>query len=292
MAPIHRPSDAARLLGIPASTLRRWSQQFNAFLSPSARKAAGETAGSGGHRRYTEEDVQTLAQAQRLLGLGLNYDQARAWLSEHHVGPAPAEPLDISASPSLAATEDAQMSGAAAAPQEPAIPPALSDSTALATPELLDVSAAAFLAHSLHSLSDSQQIILANQQTARQLLGVLLQDNFNLKEENARLRERMLEAERRLFEVKREMDANQSQERERMRQMEQHLFDLQRRMDGLTTSPVRRPALGATPAPAPTPALLAPLPTIETPPLTPPEPPPPPAAQRPNLWQRLWGRTT
>ncbi len=284
MAPIHRPSDAARLLGIPASTLRRWSQQFSAFLSPSARKAADETAGFSGHRRYTEEDVRTLAQAQRLLGLGLNYDQARAWLSDHRSEPEVAAPPT---KPGI--TKGAQVIEEDVGPQGPATPPAPTGPTALAVSEPLDVSPATFLAHSLHSLSDSQQIILSNQQTARQLLGVLLQDNFNLKEENARLRERMLEAERRLFEVKREMDANQSQERERMRQMEQHLFDLQRRVDGLATPPVRRPAISTPPAPALAPAPLAPPPTIEAPP--PPETPPPPVQRPPSLWQRLLGRT-
>jgi hypothetical protein len=40
-------------------------------------------------------------------------------------------------------------------------------------------------------------------QVNRNLLGVIIQDNFNLKEENAKLRERMLKLEQELAELKR-----------------------------------------------------------------------------------------
>jgi uncharacterized protein YlxW (UPF0749 family) len=56
--------------------------------------------------------------------------------------------------------------------------------------------ALAFLTNTLATLSDSQKSILNSQSANRELLGVLLQDNFNLKEENNRLRERILEVER------------------------------------------------------------------------------------------------
>jgi hypothetical protein len=54
-------------------------------------------------------------------------------------------------------------------------------------------------------------------------MGVVIQDNFNLKEENNRLRERMLELERQLGELRREDVAR----REAMRQeMEMKLMEI------------------------------------------------------------------
>ena len=66
-----------------------------------------------------------------------------------------------------------------------------------------------------------QEAILNSQQANRNLMGVVIQDNFNLKEENARLRDRMLKLEQDLNELRR-MQAEQRQLVEmRMRQVEQ-----------------------------------------------------------------------
>jgi len=58
-------------------------------------------------------------------------------------------------------------------------------------------------------LTDTLRVMIENQQTVqnslqvnRNLLGVIIQDNFNLKEENAKLRERMLKLEQELGELK------------------------------------------------------------------------------------------
>lgn len=58
-------------------------------------------------------------------------------------------------------------------------------------------------------LSDTLRVMIENQQTVqnslqvnRNLLGVIIQDNFNLKEENAKLRERMLKLEQEMGELK------------------------------------------------------------------------------------------
>ncbi len=48
----------------------------------------------------------------------------------------------------------------------------------------------------LSTISDNQQSLLNSQAANRELLGVVIQDNLNLKEENNRLRERILELER------------------------------------------------------------------------------------------------
>jgi DNA-binding transcriptional MerR regulator len=61
----------------------------------------------------------------------------------------------------------------------------------------------------LNVLSDTLRVMIENQQTVqnslqvnRNLLGVIIQDNFNLKEENAKLRERMLKLEQEMGEMK------------------------------------------------------------------------------------------
>lgn len=58
-------------------------------------------------------------------------------------------------------------------------------------------------------MTDTLRVMIENQQTVqnslqvnRNLLGVIIQDNFNLKEENAKLRERMLKLEQEMGELK------------------------------------------------------------------------------------------
>src|SRR4051812_8011079 len=58
-------------------------------------------------------------------------------------------------------------------------------------------------------MTDTLRVMIENQQTVqnslqvnRNLLGVIIQDNFNLKEENAKLRERMLKLEQEQSEMK------------------------------------------------------------------------------------------
>jgi DNA-binding transcriptional MerR regulator len=59
------------------------------------------------------------------------------------------------------------------------------------------------LTDTLRAMIENQQTIQNSLQVNRNLLGVIIQDNFNLKEENAKLRERMLKQEQELSELKR-----------------------------------------------------------------------------------------
>lgn len=276
-APMLRPADVAQRLNIPASTLRRWSYYFADYLPTHAQEANG--AATRSHRRYSEEDVRVLTEIKELLGRGLTYEEVGLHLAERPSDPerageaevveVVAETIEPSDEEGRAETEDAsetrERRAIVSQPDE-----------ADSRPELANL-----IAETLFSLSDSQQIILSGQQTSRQLLGVVLQDNFNLKEENSRLRERILEAERKLFELKREIDSNQTQDRERMRQMESYLFELQRRLDSLAPQVVRHapPAAGVRPAPAP---VAAPAPTAVAPPAQPVPPAIPPQAAVPT----------
>jgi hypothetical protein len=76
--------------------------------------------------------------------------------------------------------------------------------TALVASDGSESPAIAFLTNTLMALSEGQKSILNSQAANRELMGVLIQDNFNLKEENNRLRERILELERNTAQTRRE----------------------------------------------------------------------------------------
>ncbi len=247
----HRPAAAAERLAISTTTLRRWSRQFGEFLSP-------EAAGRNGRRLYSEADLQVLTQVHELLHMGLSYEQARRQLRHRHLG------LTDNGSP---ATTTLVLT-------HTAVSMVRDGDQGLAGAELAEAGIPGVVTRFLRNLGEGQQLILAQQQSLRQLIGVLVQDNLHLKDENNRLRERILEAERKLFELKRELAGGQAQERERMRQMEAALFDLRRQLDGLAAPPASR-----LPEPLPMPTTAAPdAHSAERPRVTP--------GQR-RWWQRL-----
>lgn len=235
-----RPAEVAQTLGIPASTLRRWSRRFASFLSPEANGAArGDHA--RGHRRYTQADLDVLTRCKALLSEGSTLNEVAQHLEANFT------------SQSLTVAGEIDDEG------EEDVVGALQ---AVPVPTADDMNLGQALAQTLSSLSDNQQLILSGQQSERALLGVVVQDNFNLKEENKRLRERMVETERKLFELKRESEKYRTDERERMRQMEAYLFQLQQQVDALTRP---QPAVVVSDQPAlssQTPRALAP--TSET----------------------------
>ena len=180
-----QPQEVASRLEVSASTLRRWTDEFSEFLSPQA----GSTD-KHQHRRYTNEDLTTLVTAKGLMTEGLSYDQVHQRLRELHVDKS-------DGSGSLVASE----------------------------PVLAMAPAIAFMTDTLHNVADSQQAVLNSQSANRELLGVVLQDNFNLKEENTRLRERMLELERHMNQLGREEETR----REALRaEIETRVQDVQR----------------------------------------------------------------
>ncbi|MCX7853302.1 MAG: MerR family transcriptional regulator [Caldilineales bacterium] len=234
----HRPAAVAERLAISVATLRRWSRQFDEFLSP-------EATGRNGRRRYTDADLQLLSRVHELLHMGLSYEQARRQLRLR------GSEAPVNGHPTTTAL-------------------VLADADTRLHP---GTDVAGVLVQALHSVGEGQQVILAQHQALRQLVGVLVQDNLQLKEENSRLRERMLEAERKLFELKRELAAGQAQERERLRQVEAALFDLQRQLDGLAAAHTRHP-----------PEPISPPTVVSAPP--PAEPPSAPPSGL-SWWQRL-----
>ncbi len=254
-----RPAEVARELGVSPSTLRRWSQQFGDLLSPEAGTSTSPFSGKITHRRYASTDIETLQRVRGLMQEGMTAEEIRTHLV-----------VEFTPEPEIEIVLDEE---------EEELAEILTDeSQALALDSELDeaIDIGRLVSDTLESLSDSQQIILGGQQTARQLLGVLLQDNFNLKEENVRLRERMVDTERRVFEIKRELDGNRSMERDRMRQMEAQLFELQRRLD---TMAQQRAAMGQPVVAQPVMAQPNPAPAVVPVQTTEPEPPPIAAAE-------------
>jgi len=160
-----QPQEVAARLEVSPSTLRRWSEEFAEFLSPQPDSSEDKQ-----HRRYSDEDLAALITVKGLMADGLTYDQVREQLSDQQTGGTPDGPGSM-------VTTDAAL------PLAPAM---------------------TFLADTLHNVADSQQAVLNSQAANRELLGVVLQDNFNLKEENTRLRERMLELERQVSQIRRD----------------------------------------------------------------------------------------
>jgi len=66
------PKEASKSLTIPASTLRRWSNEFSDHLSPHKK---------GDHRSYTTTDLDTLFKIKELLDNGLRYDDIHSRLN-------------------------------------------------------------------------------------------------------------------------------------------------------------------------------------------------------------------
>jgi DNA-binding transcriptional MerR regulator len=189
------PNEVATQLQISPSTLRRWSNEFSDYLDDQAGRSQGDGEGGASHRRYTDQDLGTLMTIKGLLAEGLTYIQVGKRLEALRMRHASAETV----------MEDGE-------PQVTALGPSLRDSPF--TPVMT------VLSDTLHTVADGQQLLLGSQQANRELLTVVLQDNFNLKEENAKLRDRMLELERDMVEIRRHEDARRDSMEARLRRIE------------------------------------------------------------------------
>ncbi len=189
------PNEVGTQLQISPSTLRRWSNEFSDYLDDQAGRPQGDGEAGASHRRYTDQDLETLMTIKGLLAEGLTYIQVGKRLEALRMRHVSAD----------AVTEDGE-------PQVTALGPSLRDSPF--TPVMT------VLSDTLHTVADGQQLLLGSQQANRELLTVVLQDNFNLKEENAKLRDRMLELERDMVEIRRHEDARRDSMEARLRRIE------------------------------------------------------------------------
>ncbi len=121
-----------------------------------------------GSRRFTADDATVLKRIKDHLAAGLTFEET----GEELRGEGYADGLEGNAPPSALAVTSAQQGFSV-------------------------------LTDTLRAMIENQQTIQNSLQVNRNLLGVIIQDNFNLKEENAKLRERMLKLEQDLGELKR-----------------------------------------------------------------------------------------
>lgn len=196
------PGEVAQMLGVSSSTLRRWSSRFAEYLSSGAGLSSAGS-GSHSHRRYSQEDVAVLRTIRDMLSQGYTYEHILHVLS-------------------LRSEAKGQRSGELApVPQEAAAgPPALT-----------------LFTNAMHTIAEGQQLLLNSQQVSRELLNVVIQDNFQLKEENARLRERMMRLEQELSENRRRAEA-------RIEMLERRLERLESVENENTVQPVIRTRKG------------------------------------------------
>jgi DNA-binding transcriptional MerR regulator len=190
------PNEVAAQLQLSPSTLRRWSNEFSDFLSDSAGRPQSASGGQTAHRRYTDEDLETLLNIKGLLDEGLTYIQVGKRL----------EALRLRKTMGSGQSQDGEQ-------QTTALGPSFLDASSVAP-------AVTVLADTLHTVADGQQILLGSQQANRDLLTVVVQDNFGLKEENAKLRDRMLELEREMAEMRRLDESRREAMDARLRQIE------------------------------------------------------------------------
>jgi DNA-binding transcriptional MerR regulator len=136
---------------------------------------------AGAHRRYTKDDVQVLSRVKALLDEGLTYDQVIHRLSREAPGRRE-EARQRDEAYSIVAPEPEMEAGALG-------------------PSLVVV------ADALRNINENQQAVQNSLQVNRNLLGVLIQDNFNLKEENTKLRDRVLKLEQTMNQLRQETEA-------------------------------------------------------------------------------------
>lgn len=182
-------------LHISPDTLRRWTREFAAQLSASA-------VGSG-YYRYSLADIKRLETIRDLLAEGRTSEEVASQLST----PPATEPPP--------AEEHEPLEAPAAENQNSAMVIHTDESGNNQNP------ASMVLREVLTGFASGQEAILNSQQANRNLMGVVIQDNFNLKEENARLRDRMLKLEQEMNELRRLQTEQRQHLEQRMHQVEQ-----------------------------------------------------------------------
>jgi flagellar capping protein FliD len=153
---------------------------------------------TGDDPRYSTADVAALVSIQKLLEQGLDDEQVIQLLTPKRIEIPKAEPIAITPH------------GAAGG-----------DTTALMPQMVGDV---------LSTIANSQQTVLNSQAAVREIVGVVVQDNFNLKDENRKLRDRMLELERTFAEYQRREETRKERMESRLRAMENMVSALQQQV--------------------------------------------------------------
>ena len=172
---------AATDLGISPNTLKRWTKDFAPFLSPS-----GPMTNDGASRRFTAEDLVVLGRVKERLASGLSTEEVVEQL--HAEGRGETASLTMTSHDSMLSSQSAGF---------------------------------VMLTDTLRAMIENQQTIQNSLQVNRNLQGVIIQDNFNLKEENMKLRDRMQKLEQELSDLRKRDSDHRLLLEQRLAQLEQ-----------------------------------------------------------------------
>jgi DNA-binding transcriptional MerR regulator len=182
-------AEVAGHLQIPLETLRHWNQRFTQFLGVEATAAVPQ---------YTSADIGVLLTVQKYLDQGFDDDEVCSRLTPKRIVPQPPP------STALASTDSHELT---------------LGGNNLGVPQVV--------ADLLSTIANSQQSVLNGQSTVREIVNVVVQDNFNLKDENRKLRDRVLELERVFAEYQRREETRKERLEGRVRALEQTVMALQ-----------------------------------------------------------------
>lgn len=162
---------------------------------------------TSGEARYSTADVAALITVQKLLDQGFDDEQVNHFLTPKRI--------------------EIKAESTAITPANLTSP----DDGALLPQVVNDI---------LSTIANSQQTVLNGQSTMREMVGVVVQDNFNLKDENRKLRDRMLEMERVLAEYQRREETRKERLEGRIRALENTLIALQQQVAQLVQAQRQR----------------------------------------------------
>jgi hypothetical protein len=180
----------ARHLDISTDSLQRLQRRFSHYLGSEA---------SAADPIFSSADVAAIVTIQKLLAQGFDDEQINKHLT----------PLHLDAEATSDFSTDVQ-------------PYTYDKDGVSALPQVVgDV---------LKTIINNQQAVLNGQTSLRDMMGVVVQDNFNLKDENRKLRDRMLEMERVLAEYQRREETRKERMEGRMRALEATVAALQQQV--------------------------------------------------------------
>lgn len=188
--PVYSLMEVAKHLQVSPETLRSWNERFAQLLHIDP---AAEWP------RYSSADVAVLLTIQQLVAQRMSDEQVVKQLMPRRI-----EPERSADSLAVQRAGEAGEGGITSAAQA-----------------LTDV---------LSVIAGSQQSVLNSQSSMREMVTVVVQDNFNLKDENRKLRDRMLELERALAEYQRREETRKERMEARMRALEGTVAALQQQM--------------------------------------------------------------
>jgi hypothetical protein len=199
-------AQVANHLNVAPDTLRRLTRRFDQHLSDGIYAEEPHFSGA---------DVAALVTVQQLLSQGFDDDTIH-----RHLTPPPEPSTTGNHSERVSASLSTVVEGERMPVGQSGLPKAIND--------VLD------------TLVNGQKAVLNSQSSVRDMLGVVAQDNFNLKEENRKLRERMLELERAQSEYQRRDEARRERLDNRIRALEATVGALQQQVAQVVQA-IRRP---------------------------------------------------